>query len=94
MEPLKTEFVHDGFNYQQMNRTGRYALFEQSRGGRIVAYEVIRVQRLPEEQIRGKLYPAREKYPRSEQWGTDGWTATSLAAARRKMDQVTGVAKL
>jgi hypothetical protein len=50
-----------------------------------VCYEVIRIRQRQGFQIGGRFVEAAELYPRSEAWGTDGFTLTDKDAAFVKL---------
>jgi hypothetical protein len=84
LEPLATEFNHGGFHYKQVAREGRVAIYSQAWSeikNPSVAYEVVRIKALPDRMMFGKLVPAHEAYPGSEEWGERGWTYTDLDRA-------------
>jgi hypothetical protein len=81
-KPIATEFRHDGFNYKQIAREGDYAIYEQSwKSSENVAYEVVRIRRHDGFMIAGKTVEPAEVYPRSDAWGTDGFTLHDKDAA-------------
>jgi hypothetical protein len=85
-KPLPKEFRHDGFTYRQITRDA--AIYEQRWTGCAepsVCYEVIRIRRREGFQIGGRFVEAAELYPRSEAWGTDGFTLTERDAAFAKL---------
>jgi hypothetical protein len=87
-KPLPKEFRHDGFTYRQIAREGDAAIYEQRWTGCAepsVCYEVIRIRRREGFQIGGRFVEAAELYPRSEAWGTDGFTLTDKDAAFVKL---------
>ena len=87
-KPLPKEFRHDGFTYRQIAREGDAAIYEQRWTGCAepsVCYEVIRVRRREGFQIGGRFVEAAELYPRSEAWGTDGFTLTDKDTAFVKL---------
>ena len=87
-KPLLKEFRHDGFTYRQITREGNAAIYEQRWTGCAepsVCYEVIRIRRREGFQIGGRFVEAAELYPRSEAWGTDGFTLTDRDAAFAKL---------
>jgi hypothetical protein len=87
-KPLPKEFRHDGFTYRQIAREGDAAIYEQRWTGCAepsVCYEVIRIRRREGFQIGGRFVEAAELYPRSEAWGTDGFTLTDKDAACVKL---------
>jgi hypothetical protein len=91
--PLPTEFRRDGFQYRQIAREGDAAIYEQRRTGCAepsVCYEVIRIRRREGFQIGDRFVEAAELYPRSEAWGTDGFTLTDKDAAFAKLREIAG----
>jgi hypothetical protein len=85
MQPLPTAFTYHGFRFRQLAREGDVALFEKrkpahSRPG----YEVVIVKLHPAQTIHGRAYVERESMPRSESWGTLGWSFTDLESAQTK----------
>ncbi len=81
---LPHTFRDKGYEFHQEKRTDSWAVYKQQRvdNGKVVAYEVVRIQRFPETRFPdGSVSPPREAYPRSESWGTDGWTFRTLEAA-------------
>ena len=91
-KPLPTEFRHDGFNYRQITRIDNAAIYEQTWCGcssPSVAYEVIRIRRRPGFWIGARFVEPAEVYPKSEAWGTDGFTCTDKDAAFRKLKGLT-----
>jgi hypothetical protein len=87
-KPLPKEFRHDGFTCRQIAREGDAAIYEQRWTGCAepsVCYEVIRIRRREGFQIGGRFVEAAELYPRSEAWGTDGFTLTERDAAFAKL---------
>jgi len=87
-KPLPKEFRHDGFQYRQIAREGDAAIYEQTWTGcqnPSVAYEVILIRRRDGFHIGGKFVPPAEIYPKSEAWGTDGFTFSDKNAAFTKL---------
>ena len=86
--PLATHFRHDGFDYRQTARDRDAAIFEQSKNGRVRAFEVIRIRRRNGFEIDGRIVEAAECYPRSEDWGAHAWSLPDHASALTKLMQV------
>jgi hypothetical protein len=87
-KPLPTRFRRGGFHYRQIAREGNAAIYEQTWSGcpnPSISYEVIRIRRREGFQIGGRLIEPAELYPRSESWGTDGWTVPDKESAFRKL---------
>lgn len=81
--PLEQSFREDGFSFQLVARQGDVALFAKTQPKHTVpGYEVVIVQKhkatyWPD----GRVSPAREAMPRSEEWGTKAWTPGNWRSA-------------
>ena len=93
---LPKEIRRHGFRYVQLDRhdgpAGKYAVYEQwtRRTNRLVAHEVIRIKNHPAGEIMGAAFAAGESYPRSEEWGSWGWTCLSKEKALEKLESLRG----
>ena len=90
-KPLPAQFHLGGFNYRQIARQGRWAIYEQIWSGcddPSVCYEVVRIRRREGFQIDGRLVEPAEVYPKAEAWGEDGFTLTNKDAAFAKLREV------
>ena len=90
LPPHPEEFQHGGFRYRQIRRTGMIAMFEQSKGGTVYGFEVVRLRNAKEQKTMGKTFPAHEKYPGNEKWGQDGWTYREQSEADARFDLLCG----
>jgi hypothetical protein len=89
MKLLETDLRHGGFDLDQVFREGVVAVYEQSKYGHVMAYEVVRIRvRRAELSPRGTPLPTREVYPCNEDWGTDGFTCLTLESAMTKAKQM------
>jgi hypothetical protein len=91
MRRLPATFRIGGFDFQILGRGGDIALFQktkpQIKSSRF--FEIVIIQRQQDHVgPRGNLIPAGEHLPRSEDWGTYGWSYSSQEDARRKFDQL------
>lgn len=93
MKELSNYLKIRGFDHRQLSREGDIAIYEQSKAGRVFAYEVIRIQSHQGFTLAGKTFPPAENYPSSEQWGRLGWTCASLARANEKAAQLAASGK-
>ena len=85
---LPSGLRHDGFDLLQVERVGRVAIYEKTKGT-YKGWEIILIRRRPDRQLPGGNYiPAREQYPSSAEWGIRGWTAMSLADAKKQFDKL------
>jgi len=93
MRELAVEFDRDGFLHTQVVREGEIAIYRRERiGGRAEHYEVVRIRVERPVVIKGRGYPERENYPRSEDWGVTGWTFLDIEGAWEKFRQLVRVA--
>lgn len=88
MNPLPTTFRDGGFEFRQLERVGRVAVFEKRKGGLDVSFKVVRIRQVPETTMFGRTVPAHEAMPSSEQWGLYGWTCRDKGAAFRKSQEL------
>jgi len=81
--PLAIEITQNGgHHYHQVWRDEHAAVYEQKGALRtVIGYEAITIKKRPEEMKFGKLCPAREIYPCSEDWGTIAVTRRDLESA-------------
>lgn len=84
-EPLPIEITQNGgHHYRQIWRDEHAAVYEQRNAfGAFIGYEAIAIKRQKPCRVFGKLYPAREIYPCSEDWGK---LAISTSDLNRAMD--------
>jgi len=70
-EPLPVAITQNGgHHYRQVWRDGYAAVYEQrSAIGTLLGYEAITIKRQSPCRVFGKMYPAKEIYPCSEDWG-------------------------
>lgn len=81
---IKEQFRKDGFNFQLIKRKGNWAIFEKFKDKNTPSYEIVKIRkRTKDSKIQGKLVSRKgdEYYPCSSEWGTYGFTATSLEYA-------------
>jgi hypothetical protein len=75
MQTIPTTFRKHEADFTLISRQGDVALYARKAQAMIgFEYEIIIVQKLPERQKFGKLYPAHEALPSDSQWGTSGWS--------------------
>jgi hypothetical protein len=70
-ELLPVQIIQNGgHHYRQMWRDEHAAVYEQRNAfGTLVGYEAITVKRQEPCRVFGKMYPTKEIYPCSEDWG-------------------------
>lgn len=80
MNTLKN-YKKNGYSFTIFNRVGDYALAVGICENYNKTYEVIKVQSHNGLTIAGKFIDAKEYAPSNEQWGSKGWSFTSLELA-------------
>lgn len=88
---LPKEFPRAGFTYRRIARENDAAIYEQSCNAcdnPCVCYEVVRIRRRDGFEVDGRFVEPAEVYPRSEAWGTDGFTFTDKEAAFAKLREL------
>jgi hypothetical protein len=90
MRELPTAFRSGSFDYfKLLVRDGDIALLRKTKPGlAFESFEVVMIQRHETFEIKGKLIPAGEHLPRSEQWGIKGWTYSDRLSADRTFNQL------
>ena len=89
MRELPTAFRSASFDFKLLVRDGDIALLRKTKPGlAFESFEVVMIQRHETFEIKGKLIPAGEHLPRSEQWGIKGWTYSDRLSADRKFNQL------
>lgn len=84
MTPLPTRFNRDGYRCTVLKRIADVVLIKVHAGEH---YEVCLVQKRPEVEIKGVVYPAREALPQDSKWGKQGWSFQSHEAALERFHQ-------
>ena len=87
---LQLQFSYDGFTFRLLQRAGNAALFSKAKESHSrQSFEVVVVQKHPARTFpSGKSYPDREAMPRSEDWGTFGWSYSDLEQAQKRFNQL------
>lgn len=91
VKPLAKKFHRGGFDFEQVHRQGRIAIFQKRKStwpSDVFSWEVVRIQIYPATKIFGRKLPLREAFPSSESWGTHGFTYQSLESALTRFHQM------
>jgi hypothetical protein len=92
MKILDKEIEYQGFNFTQMYRDGKYAIYKQTKEGWTSAvYEVIIIESHNGYDLAGQHFPPSEVYPSSNQWGLKGFTELTYEAAMKKLEHLKGL---
>lgn len=83
MQILPLEFRKNGYNYTQVSREERKAIYCQDVNSTVPYFEVFKIRVRPESVFRGKTIPEHEAIPGNEDFGKTAWTFRSLAKAMR-----------
>lgn len=86
-KPLPDSYISHSYVFRLVKRVGDVAMFAAWNGENPPReWEVMIVQRKKAFTIKGKPYPAMEKVPANEEWGTYAWTCCSQEAADFRFD--------
>jgi hypothetical protein len=86
--PLATSFRSRGWEFTQIAREGKIAMFSKTKSD-FETYEVIIIQEHEEHQWpKGDITPAHESYPGDETWGKYGWSLTTKDRAWEKFNEL------
>jgi len=88
MIPLPQKTRKNGFNYIQVLRGDKSAVYSQWFGETLIAYEVMKIKIQPRRCIKGTWLEAREKFPHNEAFGYWAWTYRSLEKAMEKYKEL------
>lgn len=82
---LEPFYRKNSFDYEQVKRVGDVAVYRQFDSEGEYGYEVFEIRKRPESNIKGRITPAREAPPTSEEWGSNAFTVKTLEQADEKM---------
>jgi len=88
MKVLPEKFTLKGFDYHQLNRSAKAAIYEVTSGSTHICYEVIRVTIQPERVITGHITEEGEYYPGTATWGTNGFTCNTRERAEEIFNEL------
>ena len=92
IRPLGFPFTKNGFTHELLGREGLVCIVRRSKHGSQMHFEVVRLRERKESTFErgGKVLtvPSVETYPRSEDWGTYGFTYRSLDQAKAKFQSM------
>jgi len=95
MKKLEKSFTKKGFRYSQMWRNDKFAIYLQENNVPTDAddyyfyYELIRIKKRRKPVVMfGVELPPSEIYPVDKDWGSIGWTFSSLKEAERKLNEL------
>lgn len=85
---LPEEFSQNGFEFKEIERKKDIAIFAQHKSNGLVGYEVIKINKHEGYEIAGNKIEPAEIYPSAQQWGTFGWTYSTLKEAKEKFNKL------
>lgn len=103
MKTIPEHFVKNGFHYRLLKRTEVGAIYTQSTievlpdDGKVCAYEVVRIRVREERTVNASSNPGRpqsftiaggEYLPSTNEWGTHGWTYSTLTQALLRLCEI------
>ena len=88
MKILHLNLRKNGFNYTQVLRNDKNAVYRQYVTPEIEYFEVFSIQIRPDIAFKGKLVTGGESYPGNEAFGKTAWTFRSLEKAMIKYNSL------
>lgn len=97
IKPLEVDFVKRKFDYHQIKRSEKAAIYQQTdEDGTVVSYETISIRISPPHPNSVTTFDKVELYPSDEQFGVSGWSfatfgdlSSALQLAQQKFEQIT-----
>ena len=91
MTPLPQKLRKTGFDYAQIARGKRSAIYKQIVDEKTIAYEVFIIRIVPERCINGNWIGEHEKFPSNEAFGHSAWTCRSLDGAMERYNKIENI---
>jgi hypothetical protein len=90
VKKLPITFKKNGYEFEQLERAEKKAIYSASFGGGVVAFEVVKIRiRKPYMNLfTGKLDPEKEIYPGNEDFGKTGWFITDRGRAYERYNSL------
>ena len=86
MKILEKQFTYKGFNFNQLYRDGKFAIYEQTKKNfKLKKYEAVVIESHNGYDLAGQHFPPSEMYPSSSQWGVKGFTIDLYEDAMNKI---------
>jgi hypothetical protein len=83
---LPAELSYHGFQYTLVCRGFRSYVYHQTLGKKSIGYEVFKIRIQPEAVLYGKFYPARERWPKDDDFSKTAWSCWTLKEAMLKFN--------
>lgn len=74
MITLSETIKKSSFTYKQVDRDDKRAIYAQYLDGKIIGHEVFMIKVSPAVSIYGRMYPERELFPATSDFGTSAWS--------------------
>ena len=88
MKTLPINLRKNGFDYTQVLRNDKYAVYRQYVTPEIEYFEVFIIKTHPERFFKGRIIQASESFPGNEAFGKTAWTFQNLAKAMSKYNSL------
>lgn len=85
---MPLELRRNGFDYTQVLREGKKAVYRQTVTPELAYYEVFIIKIRPEGMFMGKLIPEGEIFPGNEAFGKTAWAFSSIEKAMEKYNSL------
>lgn len=86
MKILEKNITLKGFDFKQLFRNGKFAIYEQTKSGyKFKKYEAVIIESHNGYELAGQYFPPSEMYPSTSMWGVKGFTMESYDDAVEKI---------
>jgi hypothetical protein len=83
---IPSELTYHGFKYTRVCRGLRSYVYHQTLGKETIGYEVFMIRIQSEAVLYGKSYPARERWPKDDDFSKTAWSCWTLEEAKVKFN--------
>jgi hypothetical protein len=88
MKILPLKLRKNGFNYTQVLRKGKKAIYEQTITSEIKQYEVFKIRTRPDKIFKGNLICGGEVFPGNEDFGKSAWSCRTYDKALERFNNI------
>jgi hypothetical protein len=83
---VPSDLRYHGYDYIQVCRGARSCVYQQTLSKETIGYEVFMIRIQPEVILYGKKYPARERWPKDDDFSKTAWSCWTLEEAMVKFN--------
>lgn len=89
MKELPLQLIRKGFDYKLIQRNSKAAIYSQSKEGRLLAYEVVKILIAKPYILNSIQFPGGECFPHDEAFGQWAWSYTTTFSQEEALQKAT-----